>query len=272
MSSCSWTELKERTGQGRTLAILPVGCYEQHGPVLPLETDMLIATRAAQGLAGRLQDWHCHVYPCLPYSTTEPNLNYCGTVSVSAKVFRAYLKEILRAILRHPFEAVVVLNGHGSIQGSLHEVAFGLVNRQFRRGIRPVRPILTLNAFDADGQIGQALGLEPGRHADWKEFLMTWSILGASYYDAERLERLQRFAQGTFPNRLPPVLGIPAELRTNLGVQGHPLAGTCPAEYESLARRIWELLEEHLESKTRHALDDFTTNYANSGPRIQTSS
>ncbi|MBS2037271.1 creatininase family protein [bacterium] len=262
MSSCSWTELKERTSQGRTLAILPVGCYEQHGPVLPLETDMLIATRAAKGLAARLQDWHCHIYPCLPYTTTEPNVNYCGTVSVSAQAFRAYLREVLRGIMGHPFEAVVVLNGHGSIQGSLHEVAFALVNQQFRRGRRPVRPILTLNAFDADDQIGQALELEPGRHADWKEFLMTWSILGSHYYDDQRLERLQRFAQGVFPNRLPPVLGIPAELRTNMGVQGKPLAGSCPSDYDRLAQRIWKILEEHLESKTRQALDDFRTHYA----------
>ncbi|MFN8611761.1 MAG: creatininase family protein [Vulcanimicrobiota bacterium] len=262
MTSCSWTELKERTGQARTLAILPVGCYEQHGPVLPLETDMLIATRAAQGLASRLQDWQCHIFPCLPYTTTEPNVNYCGTISVSAKVLRAYLKEVLRAMLRHPFEAVIVVNGHGSIQGSLHEVAFGLVNRQFRRGIRPVRPILVLNAFDADALIGKELELEPGRHADWKEFLMTWSILGPGYYDAIRLERLARFAQGVFPNRLPAVLGIPAELRTNMGVQGQPLAGSCPSDYDGLAQRIWQVLEEHLESKTRQALDDFSTNYA----------
>ncbi len=43
---------RETVGAG--LVLVPVGSTEQHGPHLPLETDTLIATAVAQGVAARL--------------------------------------------------------------------------------------------------------------------------------------------------------------------------------------------------------------------------
>ena len=48
MRHLSYRELSEQLRSGPSLALLPVGCFEQHGPELPLDTDNLIATEAAR--------------------------------------------------------------------------------------------------------------------------------------------------------------------------------------------------------------------------------
>lgn len=247
----SYAELKAQLSRG--LAILPVGCYEQHGPVLPLDTDNLIAGAAAQRLAQRID---AHVFPCLPYSTTEPNVNFAGTVSVAADPFRAFLRQVCEGILKTDFGALLILNSHGSIVGSLKEVAFALVMEQFRAGASPVRPVLALNVFDFDAEIAQEVGQPVGRHADWKEFLLVYDLLGESYFTPERMQRLRSFCQAhSFDDPMPAVIGIPAELRTTDGVQGRPLP--LSDNYDDLAKRVWSLTIDRLAERVQQALAEF---------------
>ncbi|MGE0489862.1 MAG: creatininase family protein [Vulcanimicrobiota bacterium] len=248
----SYRELLE---QAPSVAILPVGCYEQHGPVLPLDTDNLIAQAAAHRLAERLGN--AHVFPLLAYTTTEPNVNFAGTVSVAADPFRAYLREVCRAILGAPFESLVVVNSHGSIVGSLKEIGFELVMEQYRRSRDRVRPVLVLNVFDCDRTIEAALGEEVGRHADWKEFLLCYGLLGESYFTPERRQRLQQFAKAhAFDDQMPRVLGIPAELRSTDGVQGRPLPRS--TDYARQAEQVWDITVDYLHQTVVDELDAFT--------------
>lgn len=256
----SYRELKSRLEKSSlpTLAILPVGCYEQHGPVLPLDTDTLIATSAAERLAEALKEHYTtHVFPCLGYTTTEPNRNYCGTVSVAASPFRRYLWEVCNGILESDFQALLILNSHGSIIGSLKETAFGLVHQQFRQKAEGVRPVLTLNVFDFDGLIAEELQQTPGRHADWKEFLLVYGILGTDYFTPARMEGLREFSNShKFDDAMPKVIGIPAEFRTTDGVQGQPLPNG--DDYAGLSRKVWELTTERLADTVKEALHEFT--------------
>lgn len=245
----------------RRLALLPVGCTEQHGPGLPLESDSLIAQGLARDMARRLPA--AHAYPVVPFTTTEPNAAFCGTVSVPSPLFRAYLESVCRGILSHPFDALVILNAHGSVEPSLREVGFGLVMEQFRSGGRPVRPVLVASAFEFEARLREEFGQEPGRHADWREFLLVYHELGATYFTPERMAALERFAtEHDFRNQcLPPVLGVPMELRSAQGVQGEPL----PTRREALAEqadRLWSRLLDWLEEKIVTALDGFDAEYA----------
>lgn len=245
----------------RRVALLPVGCTEQHGPGLPLETDSLVAQGLARDLATRLPA--AHAFPVVPYTTTEPNTAFCGTVSVPAGLFRAYLETVCRGILSHPFDALVVLNAHGSVEPSLREVGFGLVMEQFRGGVRPVRPVLVASAFEFEARLREEFAQEPGRHADWREFLLVYRELGPAYFTPDRMGALERFAtEHDFRNLcLPPVLGVPMELRSALGVQGEPL----PTRREGLqeqAERLWQRLLDWLEEKIASALDDFDARHA----------
>lgn len=254
--------LEDAAARGlRRVALLPVGCTEQHGPVLPLETDSVLASGLARDLAARLPA--AHAFPVLAYTTTEPNTAFCGTVSMPAEAFRSSLRQVCQGILAHPFDALVVLNAHGSIEPSLREVAFGLVMEQFRSGTRPVRPVLVVNAFDFDARLEAEFGQKPGRHADWREFLLVYRELGDGWLTPERRETLERFAaEHDFRHPgLPTVLGVPMELRSVDGVQGEPW----PRVGEGLAEqaeRLWQALLGWLEERLVRSLDDFDRDYA----------
>lgn len=240
------------------LAILPVGCYEQHGPVLPLDTDSLIAEAAAARLGEALNpDITHHRFPVLPYTTTEPNVNYTGTVSVAADPFRAYLREVCQGILHSGFPALLLLNAHGSIVGSLKEIAFELVMSQYRDpSVSVVRPVLVLNVFDFDSDISELFGQQVGRHADWKEFLLLYGLLGEEYFHSERMERLREFQRGNrFDQCMPGVIGIPAEFRTTDGVQGAPLPRA--QDYAEAAEKLWSFVVDKLSNKLVSELDRF---------------
>jgi len=259
----SYRELAQGLESGPSLAILPVGCYEQHGPELPLDTDNLIVEECAHRLGDRMQDRFVQVLPTLAYSTTEPNRDYCGTVNVPADPFRQHLREVLGSVMSHPFSAVLILNSHGSIVASLKEIAFESVHRQFQQGLHPVRPVLVANVFDFDPEVGREFALTPGRHADWKEFLLLWPVLGRGYFDEARLQRLRDFAHNhSFPNELPPVLGIPAQLRTTDGVQGQPLPPGGVQDFDEMARRLWDFTLVKLQNHITAALESFSRDFA----------
>ena len=50
----------------RTIAVLPVGAIEQHGPHLPLATDALIAERIAASAVERAGDLSVLLLPTMP--------------------------------------------------------------------------------------------------------------------------------------------------------------------------------------------------------------
>lgn len=245
---------------GRHYAFLPVGCYEQHGPELPLATDILQAEELARRLAARYRQensgWAL-VLPSIAYTPTDPNKGYPGTVTVTGDAFRAYFESVLRGIFHSEFDAIVVVNSHGSVDALIKETNFKLVFEQFDQGTRPVRPILCLNVYDAAGKAAELFAQSVGRHADWTEFLMTYSLLGPDYYDQSRLERLRAFARShDFQVRMPSVLGIPARYRSVDGVQGEPFpsaAGTL----DELADQYWQVVEAESFLKLQRELNEF---------------
>lgn len=257
----SYREVEESfSSEGWNLAFLPVGCYEQHGPELPLNTDVLQAQELASRLASRLQSagkGQPLVLPPIAYTPTDPNKGFAGTVTVSGEAFRHYLESVLRGIFHSDFSGIVVVNSHGSVDGALKETGFKLVFEQFDQGVSPVRPILCLNVYDAAHKAGQLFGQAIGRHADWTEFLMTYHLLGTEYYTKERLTRLQEFGEShDFTVKMPAVLGIPARYRTVDGVQGEPWPRGSDS-LEEMAQRYWQLVEDEGYARLTRELQDF---------------
>jgi creatinine amidohydrolase/Fe(II)-dependent formamide hydrolase-like protein len=261
----SYRELQSCLEQsGWRLALLPVGCYEQHGPELPLATDLIQAEALAHSLASRLQSdrraWALAL-PGLAYTPTEPNKDFAGTVSVPGDPFRSYFEAVLRGVLRSAYSGVVVVNSHGSVEPLLKEIGFKLVLEQFESGQRPVRPILVLNVYDCAPKAAVMFAQPIGRHADWTELLMTHHLLGETYYDQERLGRLKAFSQEhDFTVRMPAVLGIPARLRSVDGVQGEPWPRS-DEQLAHLAQRYWNLVEEESYARLLRELEDFEARF-----------
>ena len=115
----SWTEAKEYFIKN-DIAILPVGSNEQHGPQNPLGTDHLIAKALAEETAKRTGVLCLQV---IPFGVSSHHKQFWGTIHVSPKTFKRYLKETCLALDYYGVKKIVIVNGHGGNRCALMEMA-----------------------------------------------------------------------------------------------------------------------------------------------------
>jgi creatinine amidohydrolase len=101
------------------VALLPTGAIEQHGPALPLGTDILTARAFAEGVD---RD-DVIVLPGVPVGVSDHHRQFHGTLSASPETFGAYVEEILASLEGHGVRKAVVVNGHGGNSDALAGVA-----------------------------------------------------------------------------------------------------------------------------------------------------
>jgi len=122
----TWPEIREAVSQNRVV-VLPVGTVEQHGPHLPLVTDVLTVTEIARRAVERLPD-QALLMPSVYYSFNEHHLDFPGTIAVEGPTLINYLTDIGRSLAHHGFRKILLLNGHGSNVPFLDIVARNLTN------------------------------------------------------------------------------------------------------------------------------------------------
>ncbi len=98
----------------RSIVIQPLGAIEQHGPHLPLNTDLVVATAVAEAVVERFGDgldlW---LLPPLAYTKSNEHAWSPGTVWLSARTMLSVLEDIGRCVAMLPARRLVFLNGHG---------------------------------------------------------------------------------------------------------------------------------------------------------------
>jgi creatinine amidohydrolase len=113
LAEMTWEDARD-LDRGRTIAVLPVGAIEAHGPHLPLGTDGLIAEAMARAGAARLEarGVPAVVLPVLPYTVADYAADFPGTISASASAVTALVADIARAIGLQGFRALAIANAH----------------------------------------------------------------------------------------------------------------------------------------------------------------
>ena len=109
-------ELKEKIND-RSVAILPIGAIEEHGPHLPLSTDCVQPEHVAVEVADRLGAF---VLPILKYGQCSSTRNFTGTISLRFETLEMMVEDILCELVRMGFRNIVVLSGHA---GKIHMAA-----------------------------------------------------------------------------------------------------------------------------------------------------
>ncbi|SEK61594.1 creatininase family protein [Haloferax larsenii] len=114
----TWPELGEYVAES-SLALVPLGSTEQHGPHLPLATDHLIAEALAREAADRT-GFLCT--PTVNVGVSPHHRQFHGTMWVDAPQFRDYVESMTRNLAYHGIDRVVYVNAHGGNIQHLREV------------------------------------------------------------------------------------------------------------------------------------------------------
>jgi creatinine amidohydrolase len=118
LGDATWPDLRDHL-ESESLALVPLGSTEQHGPHLPLATDHLIAEAFARETAERTG----HLCtPTVDVGVSPHHRQFHGTMWVDAPTFRDYVESMTRNLASHGIDRVVYVNAHGGNVAHLREV------------------------------------------------------------------------------------------------------------------------------------------------------
>lgn len=120
----TWPELGSYFAE-ESLAVVPIGSTEQHGPHLPLSTDHLIAEHLAREAAER-SGFLCT--PTINVGMSVHHKQFHGTMWVDRPQFRDYVESMTRNLTYHGIDRVVYVNAHGGNMTLLREVGRRLLD------------------------------------------------------------------------------------------------------------------------------------------------
>jgi creatinine amidohydrolase len=113
LSAMTWPAVRDLPA-GQTVAILPTGAIEAHGPHLPLGTDIVIAEAMARAGAERLarRGLQVVVLPALPVAPAPFASTFPGTLDVPADAITMIVIGIVRSLLVHGIQVTAIANAH----------------------------------------------------------------------------------------------------------------------------------------------------------------
>jgi creatinine amidohydrolase len=101
-------------GGPRSIAVLPIGAIEAHGPHLPLATDVIISEAMAREGARRLSEagYTVLILPTIAYTPASFGASFPGTVHVSEAVLVATVRAVAATVARNDVGTLVFANSH----------------------------------------------------------------------------------------------------------------------------------------------------------------
>lgn len=127
LDELSGPKVGERLGR-ESIIVLPLGAVEQHGPHLPLNTDLVVAeavaTAVVESVGNECDAW---LLPPLAYTKSNEHAWAPGTMWLSATTLMAVLDDIGRCVAATPARRLLFVNGHGG-----NSALVAMANRELR--------------------------------------------------------------------------------------------------------------------------------------------
>jgi creatinine amidohydrolase len=113
LASLTWPAVRALPA-ARTVAVLPAGAIEAHGPHLPLATDVIIADAMARAGADRLarRGFQVLLLPALVMSPAPFARDFAGTLDVPAEATTMIVTGVVRSLAAHGFRVAAIANAH----------------------------------------------------------------------------------------------------------------------------------------------------------------
>ena len=128
MEELSWKQI-EGLDKKKTIFFLPISPLEEHGPHLPVGTDLLTAkdtaTEAIRILNRKNPELTYVLLPAVPLGYCKFNTDFPGSISVSSKVVRDVIYSIGSSLASHGFKYLIICTYHMAI-GHLKGIYSGM--------------------------------------------------------------------------------------------------------------------------------------------------
>jgi creatinine amidohydrolase len=208
LDELSWIDAAAHLARDPRL-IIPVGALEQHGPHLPLGSNVLIARRVAVDLSS---DFGVLRAPTMYYGVNVTSeREYAGTASLRQKTLHRAINELLAAWEEHGVREFIIITAHR------HEPHLDALATLITNTAR----VRVVSVWDVE--IGDLLETQPGPlHACEAET----SVMLYLYPELVRMDRARDFAlpPGQFERYIRGKL--PAPPAGGAGVVGNPTRAT----------------------------------------------
>jgi creatinine amidohydrolase len=110
----SFSEIKSK----KRRVIIPLGSIEQHGPHLPVTTDILIAEYMANQISKKIP---AYVMPGIPYGVSYEHKSFFN-ISISSDLLSELLTQVCISLAENGFRSIIILNGHHGNMGVVQYV------------------------------------------------------------------------------------------------------------------------------------------------------
>lgn len=190
MAEMTWEELRDAISDGYGV-LLPVGSTEQHGPHLPLATDVLLPLALAKGVAERTR---ILVAPPIAYGYQSKPLSgggegFPGTTSLRGATLTALIRDIVGEIIRSGFKKIIIMNWHYENVGFTYEGADLAMREANDPSVRLISMDSPLATVDQQSLAALFPGDFPGYDVEHAAIIET-SLMLALYPDLVRKDRI----------------------------------------------------------------------------------
>ena len=138
----SWKQI-DKLDRNKTIFFLPISPLEEHGPHLPVGTDLMTikdaATEAIKLLNQKKPELDYVILPAIPIGYCDFNTDFPGSISVSGKVVRDVVYSVGESLGNHGFKFLVICTFHMAIT-HLRGINSAMKKLQSRYGMKTIEP------------------------------------------------------------------------------------------------------------------------------------
>jgi len=180
LPSRDWTDIRwpEMAGvdRARWIAVLPLAATEQHGPHLPLETDILIAQAYLARVRELLSsDLLVTFLPIEPVGISTEHTDFPGTLTLSPETAIKSWTAIGESVARAGLKKIVIVTSHGG-----NSAAMSLVAQELRARHQMLAVTTAWGRLSAAATLFPAEEIEHGIHGGAVE-----TSIMLAHYDAQ---------------------------------------------------------------------------------------
>ena len=108
----TWPEVRMAAAEER-VAVVPIATLEDHGPHLPIDTDLRLCNAVCEEAVSRASD-RAVLVPAINHGYSPHHMDFPGAITIGAHTLIDYGVDVCRSLAHHGFRRILIVNGHGS--------------------------------------------------------------------------------------------------------------------------------------------------------------